>query len=197
MPLEALAIAPKHKQGKRKVVLAVSAHNMLGSRGYRDFGDYNLANNSRDLQLLELRNLIEGDRGLSEGSSRIFPDSDTDSAEDYSDARSQLDDHHALEARYGRRQILYLSEPRPGEALNDAFGLAFECKACPSPPTTSCFCMSCIQHFLYFHESVLAESSEQAQFRLGAGGTCEGMFVVNLQPVSHQPGDRRLCQDAA
>ena len=141
------APAPKHQQAKRKLVLAVpselSTHIMLGSGGFRDFGDYNLANShTRNLQSLELRNLLGDDRGLSESSSRFFPDSDTDSAEDYSDARSQLDDHHALEARYGRRQILYLPDPRPGEALADAFGLAFECKVCLLLSITSCFRMT-------------------------------------------------------
>ena len=96
--------------------------------GYRDFSDYALANNPRDFRFWQPKSFRDGDRGLSGSSSGFLQDSDTDSGEDYSDAQSQLGEYQALEARYGRQQILCILNPKPEDALNDAFQMAFECK---------------------------------------------------------------------
>lgn len=100
---------------------------MMQSGGYRNFADYASANNPRDINIMNMQELLSQEHGLSGGSSR-FLDSDSDSDYEYSDARSHLGEQHALEARYGRNQIIYLSEPVPGEYLHQAFELAAECK---------------------------------------------------------------------
>ncbi|KAL3135358.1 hypothetical protein ABBQ32_007547 [Trebouxia sp. C0010 RCD-2024] len=101
---------------------------MMQSGGYRNFADYASANNPRESYIMNVQELLSQERGLSGGSSR-FLDSDSDSDYEFSDARSHLGEQHALEARYGRNQIIYLSEPTPGEYLHQAFELAAECKS--------------------------------------------------------------------
>ena len=101
---------------------------MIQSGGYRDFTEYNAsASNPREPYLMSMQELLNQERGLSGGSSR-FLDSDSDSDYEFSDARSHLGEQHALEARYGRNQIIYVSEPNPGDYLHQAFEHAVECK---------------------------------------------------------------------
>ena len=89
---------------------------MLSSGGYRTFREYARAQND-PLQYLSYRDLSRGCRLI---------DSDTDSDNEFSDARSQMGEQQALEIKYGGMQ--YYADPTPGEYLHRAFEFASDCK---------------------------------------------------------------------
>lgn len=93
---------------------------MFLGHGYRDFSEYN------DYQFFNFQDHLAREH-QSGGSSSLHLDSDTDSAEDYSDARSQLGERHALDPRH-HKPILYFTDSQPGAGLHQAFEMAAECK---------------------------------------------------------------------
>ena len=111
---------------KRFYAADATAIMLPSSTGYRDFADYAMANNPRDYAVLDVQDFLSGDLGRS---SRLFDrlDSDTDSADEFSDANSQLEEHHFFDGR-GRKQIIFIGDSSSPESLNQAFELAHECK---------------------------------------------------------------------
>ena len=91
---------------------------MLGLGGYRDFREYARAQTGDPLQqIFSYQDLNRGYRLI---------DSDTDSDNEFSDARSHLGEQQALEAKYGGIQCY--TDLTPGDYLHQAFEYAAECK---------------------------------------------------------------------